>query len=1727
MSLSNKLEIWRKDLIDMSRRNPLLYYKSEGKRPTGIQFLPENPELLFSQLLGKTGSISLDKVPCAIEPEELERRPLGLRLLRLQARIREDERDRGIRTLYMAFGILEWYETPSSQEMIRSPLIFAPVSLNHKAATDTFLLKSLDDIECEINPTLHEKLNHDFKISLPKYSDLLSESDTAPPSLTDLLSAIQDTLPGDGRWKILPEAHLGRFAFQKLVMYQDLQQHSVDILAHPLLQVVGGDAPRPPLPPDLPSADDFDDRIPPQHTLEILDADSSQQEAILLAKSDVSFVLQGPPGTGKSQTIANIIAERLGQGKKVLFVSEKMAALEVVRKRLQDAGLGDYCLDLHSSRTNAAQKIDFFNALKLSLDDAVLPPDAPSEDAWQRQSMDLQRHRAELNSYVKELHLKRLPLGRSAFDAYAELASLIDAPDLAFSVPNIDAVTADQFGAMTHAIEQLSTWHEVLAAYDSYPWRESRATSYSLELESDIRAHFNKLSTHLRALSASLTTMLALLGENATANIAWLPYAVERAEAALTSPQPARSWLSGEALTRLRTLAEDMLERSRGYKDDLSEFLLIYNRTMLVEDLKGLRETLTEKSAWAVGCLRDQRESSYDTALALRPELERQLTAAIESLTLIPSAAGALTDMSAVDLPETLAETSALITLARHLQQTPMPPSSWLNPSTCVVARILTAEAQERYAQCAQMRNMLESMYQPGFFALDLPSMAERFRTQYAPFFRNFQLSFHRDIRLVRSLLAPGQMRTAAQIETDLYLAAKLLDLEASLDAKRIEYAQALDRYFDGPQTDWEKVTTALRWVTQFHVLMAGAPMSPAMAALITGPAKALRPVSAALDRLADVYTRWEQVEGFCLANLHVSSVLQQNLTFDDVTPPQAQAALNRLLGDLRIFWKAVDTTQSHRHAIQTAVALQQPLLTAHLLTDLERTQRIHAFETDLTEKSEVYVGEFGHFFQGTATDWQTVIEAISWTERFLKLYVNRAMPEAAMSLIAYPVEATNRDILADSLTTLRQALPLMNEELRYSDTVLARSALSMPGKTFGASALSDIADRVDDHIQHLPELKKWLTCQERLDACRRTGQDNFIEGILRQRPIPQDLGAIFKRRFYSLWLDGVRRLAPALAQFRDAEHAQTIEQFRNLDASHKILARKRLNAILRERRRQVFGGTLDNPRADFAHAANTLRREAQKKRRSAIRVAVRKTAPALLELKPCWMMSPLSVSQFLETGAQLFDLVIFDEASQVCPEDSISSILRGKQLIVVGDPKQLPPTRFFSKSLADVSGADDEESEEEETEERTQSILDECLSAAFVVRSLQWHYRSADESLIAFSNHHYYGGDLVTFPSAERGLDRGVRFIYVENSNYRAGRNKNEAERVADIIFDYLRAHVEDRSLGVVALSAAQQDAIMDALDNRMKRNPELSIYREDLLSSDNPSGIFIKNLESVQGDERDTIILSVGYGPDANGNISHRFGPVNHAGGERRLNVAVTRARKQMIVVSSMKADKLPSTLTSQGAKTLRYCLEYAEKCSESGAQRGAEALAQQAVSGSGHAVSVSEDQFDSPFEEAVYKALTARGLLLDTQVGCSRYRIDMAVRDPAHPGNYLLGIECDGRTYHSSRTARDRDRLRQAQLEDMGWKLHRIWSSDWFAQPTTETLRVLTVVEDIVKLRSVADTSNGSVHETTGNAAGLTQYTPGENEDNPDDLAKPQPASRASRSTIDGVDAGRKQK
>ena len=422
----------------------------------------------------------------------------------------------------------------------------------------------------------------------------------------------------------------------------------------------------------------------------------------------------------------------------------------------------------------------------------------------------------------------------------------------------------------------------------------------------------------------------------------------------------------------------------------------------------------------------------------------------------------------------------------------------------------------------------------------------------------------------------------------------------------------------------------------------------------------------------------------------------------------------------------------------------------------------------------------------------------------------------------------------------------------------------------------------------------------------------------------------------------------------------------------------------------------------------------ARERRHAPLRRTLQQSGAAIRAIKPCFMMSPLTVAQLLDGGNPSFDVVIFDEASQLPSEDAVGAIVRGRRLVVVGDPKQLPPTNFF----AVMSGQAPAELAEDGTPlvEDSESVLEEFMGAGVPKTRLRWHYRSTHESLITFSNVSFYEADLHTFPSVETASHAaGLAFEYVADGVYEGkGLNLVEARRVVDAVVRHAREHPEV-SLGVGTFNLRQQLAIQDELELRRRQDPSL----EPFFGRERAEPFFVKNLENIQGDERDVIFLSVTYAKARDGRLRYNFGPINGENGWRRLNVLTTRARQRMVVFSSMRGDDInPATATSRGPALLREFLLFAERGQLESAAATAAADA------------------ESLFEQQVMAELTRRGVQVQPQVGAAGYRIDMAVVDDEMPGRFVCGIECDGVAYHASETARDRDRLRQQVLEARGW-------------------------------------------------------------------------------------------
>ena len=659
----------------------------------------------------------------------------------------------------------------------------------------------------------------------------------------------------------------------------------------------------------------------------------------------------------------------------------------------------------------------------------------------------------------------------------------------------------------------------------------------------------------------------------------------------------------------------------------------------------------------------------------------------------------------------------------------------------------------------------------------------------------------------------------------------------------------------------------------------------------------------------------------------------------------------------------------------------------------------------------------FGRFYKGSQSDWNAISAGYDWCLRIGEALAESEVPENLVQLS--PDSVNLQKVAINAHLNLEPVLRRIEELLSSMKEFL--TGYTIEGGLFESASFETLKLWLDAKKNPL-DLENWVAFQMAREECEKKGLKDFVEVALGANIQAVKLEAAFNRRFWTTWISVVQENSPTLRSFRGTSHESIIEDYQRLDRSlMDTTAEMIIQEVERRQPKRTSTGAKESQ-------LGILLREIQKKKRHrSLRRLFSETTDLLQELKPCLLMSPLSVATYLPKGTAHFDVVIFDEASQVRPEDAIGAILRGDQLIVVGDNRQLPPTDFFQVDL------DVEDEDVIDDEASLESILDECAATpGFQHAHLNWHYRSKHEELIAFSNRKFYDNKLVTFPSPEiQGTSGAVRFVRVENGVYDRGgsrTNRIEARATAKLVANHLRENGGQNSIGVITLSIAQEEALVQEWERLLQEQPDL----EALSGASNPDEpMFVKSLEKVQGDERDYIFLSLGYGPDQNGIVNLNFGPVNRAGGERRLNVAVTRAREQTTVISSMLPHQLELarlTTGNIGVSSLKEYMEYAY----SGGKF------QESVSSTGTP--------ESEFEIWVKGALESRGYVVDSQIGFSGFRIDLGVRHPDMPTRYILGIECDGATYHSHRTARERDRLRQQVLERLGWEIHRVWSTDW---------------------------------------------------------------------------------
>ncbi len=1698
VSLERKLNRWKKELLDTGKRNKMINYR-ETVRST-LKILEPGLEELFNKLAIGEKELSFQKpinkdsdyrtyamlalletlsytLPVHVGDIKAEgtivEREKTLKNLRAKTKLAREEQ--GTNILYLSFGFILWRESdrPSAQWM-KAPLLMMPVSLELKSLNAPYTISRYDD-DIEVNPTLDYLFNGEYGIDLPTF-ELKDKS-----SITEYLDTIEEIIDRRG-WKLVREVSLGLLSFQKINMYHDLNNdYSQQLISqHPVLRAMGGDyAAIKGLPPDI---QNFDfDAVEPKDWHQVINADSSQQDAILLSKRGVSFVMQGPPGTGKSQTITNIIAEALADGKKILFVSEKAAALQVVLKRLTEVGLSDFCLSLHDYKANKKVIIDNIGA-NLSLQAHRLSRTAMAD------LTELLHSREALNEYALELHKPIMPLESSIYAAYGRITQLEEASTVDFVLDNPLSISKETFSEMLYNVEMFErALHAIGGPLQENPWNKTTATTSGQAFKVQITGQTKNLPIVLPEIEKVVTELNAQFGLNISCTWRGTQNGISELQTILNLPLFPFEWADEAKSTAFIELAQKALQDQEDYKKRLEDFKEEYLHTATTgkQHQNELRRQLERfHSLWNDDALNldvEDIKSHYGEVYAGETEtIENCIlrTSAssekrIEELKRVLDYLEQSNELLKLNSDATFGDLAIASKIIAILVNAPYMETVWFDPrKNTEVMPIIDEACKHSDAIKMKTAKLLES-WESGILTVDVAGMLARFKTEYTGLFHKLKGSFKEDIKTLKLM----SKTVGAQIteESAIAVLQEVQDLneeKAWFENNKERLIEVFNKQYKGVDTDWEKlrygVTSTLTIAEMFPYANIPAEVIAAIQDAIEniGKSAKVRELNEELNE-----QRLNTLRNGITELGYIETVVYTT-SLSEAIIPQIEKFLEDCLEQ-----------KKYLEAIQ-ACCTSNPseLRYADIANLIESVSAIRTERKWLTEEVELLTSLYGTAFDGETTDWDSIIEkidihgakpikeldqvqkenAIRLSARFgsrftgldtdwnviisdletIKTYLNAKLGDGAIS--SRLVELVCNDTVArEELSATISALSKLVE--KAEPDVAAFLALFENGEEYYLWTIHGIVDKYEQCMNSFDKLDQWIDFVETKKDCDRLGLASFTAQIEKANNSIPDVSQAFEKGFYGQWIIPALEQAPAVQSFRRRVHEQRLERFTALDEAQFAIARDRIREQIISTFPDPYG--VSGPKSEI----RTLQHEMEKKRRiMPLRKLFRTIPNLLLTLKPCLMMSPLSVAYFLEAESYHFDMVIFDEASQIFPQDAIGAILRADQVIIAGDTKQLPPTNFFTASTG--NGTDDYDLDEdgEWEDELYDSILEETANI-LPNRTLLWHYRSKSEHLIAFSNQEIYQNELVTFPSInDKEDDSGVEFVYVEEGYYEGGgKNCNvlEAKRCVELVASHIEHHPE-RSLGIIAFSEKQQQAISKEIQLFREQNPKY----EEFFQEGKEEEFFIKNLENVQGDERDTIIFSVGYAKTkdqkAKGKpMAMRFGPLGVQGGERRLNVAITRAKRNVKLVSSILPSDIDLSRTeSDGIRMLHDYIAFAMNSD---------------VSLAGSQKSVATDEFKT----SVAEFLRQKGYNICASVGCSDYKIDIAVKHPSQREEYVAGIECDGLSYVSARTARDRDRLRKSVLEAMGWRMYRVWSTEWYKNPEIEGQKLISFIDGAI--------------------------------------------------------------
>jgi very-short-patch-repair endonuclease len=1579
-------------------------------------------------------------------PDELES---VLRKIHQKARTAIQET--GANVLHLLFGFVEWCDLPPEQatksDYRLAPLVLVPVGIERgrldtetRPRTYLYTVKATGE-DWDTNVTLQEKCRREQGIELPGIEE--------EEPLEIYFRRIEEWLgEHTNGWRLRRCVTLGLVSFGKILMWRDLDPKTWPVqnslLSNALMrEVLGEDADAAEAPQPL--TDEYRlDEPPPDVTVPpvVVDADSSQHSVLVDVARGKNLVVQGPPGTGKSQTIANLIAAEIHRGKRVLFVAEKKAALDVVHRRLTTIGLGPYCLALHS---HTSEKKAFLQDLadRIRIRGAVRHP----RDLHSVQEQ-LEEHRRKLNEYVRKLHQPHATLELTGFEILWRARRLVDP-----MTPEARRVIGEARVASAHEMtrKQLNDYKAVLSEFGAnasdvlaecgalraHPWfgvTNPELTQTEIEQLLEAGRRWAVAIAALENRFEAVDRLAAVPLPHSIAGIEKLHSGVARLE---VPPEVARSQLPMRVLQSHR---EPELARALAA---VNESRATWARIDGPWGRPGaLARDAVDRFVAAIAAAERVfgEQLPFGTATGLAGRI-RELVSALDSAERLASAAQRVLGLGLALTPRLCERLLKVIQLSGSVEA-----ASFELRNDALRAEGVEAGLKALSVAAAQLVGRREELSKswPTSLRPDAAALREHIAAMAnAPRFLPglFSKRYRQAVSAFRTATSRRVPR-AAMLEE--FRAVLEFEDEAARFAASPELARLFGAFARGLDSPFNGALEVVHWWQQVAELArgVGAEGSKLQAAAWDIDAAQWREASAVCTQnpgASDSTLKF--VEGFAAL---ASDVGREGGGWPDASLQQVREEVRAIAA---VLVSAIEVFSS--------AGAGEELTLRGLRTTLDSVRAAWARD----DAAKPLIADLAR----VETDPKEVAACAELSAALSYVGALRAceLPEGALPSMLRGNQAEALQVMRDRLWWAVEEGRSMRVAATSFETIAKLDYEAWLGT--GTARVEDAAvEQLRDRIRMALEADKavytWARYVHARTRAGSVGGEDICRLVDARRLPPSSAADGFEAAAYGTVANAILLGDPDLLRFSGTAHEQVRARFAELDEKSLELTAELIAHGLAgapEIRGVGYGAVRDQTEESLIKQQAGLQRP-----RVTIRDLFRRAGRAIVNLKPCLMMSPQAISQYLPPGVLDFDLVVMDEASQIRPEDALGAIARAKQMVVVGDPMQLGPTSFFDRHMDDD---DDDQTEGEDASEtpaapppevgptvleRSESILT-AAQARYPLRMLRWHYRSRHPKLIAFSNREFYGEDLVVFPTPQfAGAKEGVFFRKIENSVYEGHRNLKEAEAIVDAVRQHASSHPE-QSLLVATLNYHQADLIDDLLQKAEKLDPVIAEFRKR--HAEGPEPLDIKNLENVQGDERDVILVSITFGPKPNGQFSRNFGPINQTGGERRLNVLFTRAKHRLEVFCSFDPRQLGvGDGSPRGLRVLHDYLRYAEDGTwATGAPDGREP--------------------DSDFEIAVARALRAHGFEVHPQVGIAGYWIDVGIVHPHRPGTYILGVECDGASYHCARSARDRDRLRQRVLEGYGWTIHRIWSTDWFRDPAKQVESVVAKIRRTVELAS----------------------------------------------------------